>query len=170
MPDVQSCLMDFEVLDMAAHSVAEMAEVWHLGWHDAHAEIVPAGLVKLRTRESFRSRSLEQYPKTRAAMAKGVLLGFVISRNDELYQMYVAEHARGRGVASALIADAEQLILRDGYPKAWLDCAIGNVRAARFYEKSGWINVGSIVTELDTSDGPFPLKVWRFEKELSSSG
>ncbi len=50
---------------------------------------------------------------------------------------------------------------------AWLACAVGNTRAARFYEKSGWRNAGTFVMMTDTSNGPFPVDQWRFEKRLT---
>jgi hypothetical protein len=49
---------------------------------------------------------------------------------------------------------------------AWLACAIGNERAARFYEKRGWRRAGNMINELETADGIFPLEVWRYEKRL----
>ena len=89
-------------------------------------------------------------------------------KNDELYQMYVSQVARGSGVAKALIGDAEVRVAGNGYDLAWLACAIGNHRASRFYEKSGWINRGQRVVNLDTSEGDFPLDVLRFEKHVGA--
>ncbi|MDZ5695843.1 GNAT family N-acetyltransferase [Chelativorans sp. M5D2P16] len=75
--------------------------------------------------------------------------------------------ARGSGVAAALIADAEARLAGSGVETAWLACAIGNERAARFYEKSGWRLAGTVVNQAETSTGPFPLEVWRYEKRLA---
>jgi hypothetical protein len=50
---------------------------------------------------------------------------------------------------------------------AWLACAVGNMRAARFYEKSGWHRAGTFVMLSETSNGPFPVDQWRFEKRLT---
>ena len=86
---------------------------------------------------------------------------------DELYQMYVSRDARGTGIAQALITDAENRIRGAGQPSAWLACAVGNERAGRFYEKSGWINSGQTIVELDTSSEAFPLEVWKFVKDLN---
>ena len=72
----------------------------------------------------------------------------------------------GTGVAIALTADAERLLAARGVRTAWLACAIGNDRAARFYEKCGWRRVGTMVHRAETSDGVFPLEAWRFEKDL----
>jgi ribosomal protein S18 acetylase RimI-like enzyme len=47
-----------------------------------------------------------------------------------LYQLFVSPHARGSGVAAALIADAEARLAERGVQTAWLACAIGNDRAS----------------------------------------
>jgi ribosomal protein S18 acetylase RimI-like enzyme len=85
---------------------------------------------------------------------------------DELYQLYVSAAARGTGVAAALVADAEVRIAATGAATAWLACAIGNDRAARFYEKCGWRRAGVMTSILNTAKGLFPLEVWRYEKPL----
>jgi hypothetical protein len=50
---------------------------------------------------------------------------------------------------------------------AWLACAIGNERAARFYEKRGWHRAGTMINHLVTAEGEFHLEVWRYEKHLT---
>jgi RimJ/RimL family protein N-acetyltransferase len=72
-------------------------------------------------------------------------------------------HWRGR---RALLADAEARLSTGGVKVAWLACAVGNERAARFYEKSGWQRAGTEEIDVDTSEGPFSLEIWRFEKPL----
>jgi ribosomal protein S18 acetylase RimI-like enzyme len=87
-------------------------------------------------------------------------------RGDRLYQLFVASRARGTGVASALLSDAELRLAQGGVELTWLTCAVGNERAARFYEKSGWNRMGTVVEHTETSDGPFALAIWRYEKRL----
>jgi GNAT superfamily N-acetyltransferase len=96
----------------------------------------------------------------------GAPLGFSWVKDDELYQLYVASQARGTGVAAALVADAESQLLKAGVHTAWLACAIGNNRAARFYEKCGWRRIRTMINVLDTPTGTFHLEVWRYEKAL----
>jgi GNAT superfamily N-acetyltransferase len=95
-----------------------------------------------------------------------VVPGGVITCREELYQLFVSAHARGSGVAAALIADAETRLAANGVQSAWLACAIGNERAARFYEKSGWRRVGTMINPAETASGVFRLEVWRYEKLL----
>ncbi|MGB7316813.1 MAG: GNAT family N-acetyltransferase [Planktotalea sp.] len=159
--------MDVEINDMVLEQVPHVAQLWHHGWIDGHAKVVPAELTKLRTLHSFQFRSKENQPYTRVAMQGDDLLGFIMIKGDEVYQMYVGPTARGTGVAQRLMQEGEIRIRATGHAKSWLACAVGNERAARFYSKMGWINVGVETVELDTLDAPFPLPVWRFEKALA---
>jgi GNAT superfamily N-acetyltransferase len=146
--------------------IDELTQIWHDGWHDAHARIVPADLVALRTLKSFRDRLRADLNAVRVLQTLDSIVGLSMMRSDELYQFYVAESFRGSGAAVVLMADAEARLAERGVEVAWLACAIGNYRAARFYEKCRWTRTGTIVTDSDTASGPFPLKVWRYEKPL----
>ena len=97
----------------------------------------------------------------------GAPTGFCILKDDELYQLYVSAPSRGTGVAAALVADAEKRLAERGVATAWLACATGNDRAARFYEKSGWRRAGNMIIVLQTAEGPYQLEVWRYEKILA---
>ena len=147
--------------------IDQLARVWYDAWHESHAAIVPAELAELRTLESFRSRLQQAFEHIRVAGPPGAPVGFTVVKGDELYQLFVAAPARGSGVAVALLDDAEDRLAASGVQTAWLACAIGNERAARFYEKRGWRRVGSMVNRLDTSSGEYLLEVWRYEKPLT---
>jgi len=149
--------------------IERLAKLWYDGWRDAHAQIVPAELTRLRTLPSFGQRLHALLSDVRVVGPRGAPVGLCIVKGDELYQLYVSVEARGSGAARALIADAEARLAAAGAKTAWLACAIGNERAARFYEKCGWHRAGTMVNQLDTSDGIFPLEVWRYEKSLSRS-
>lgn len=146
--------------------IDRLAQVWHDGWQDAHARIVPAELARLRSLESFRQRLEAALPSIRVMGPPGSPVGFCMVRGTELYQLYVAAQSRGSGIAAALIADAEARLAASGVETAWLACAIGNERAARFYEKRGWHRVGVMLNHAETAEGAFPLEVWRYEKSL----
>jgi len=146
----------------------QIAAIWAAGWHEAHGDIVPAELRALRTPQSFHDRSLNNLTLTRVARDGAEVLGFCMVKDDEIYQMYVAPQARGAGVAAALMQDGETRMREAGHHRAWLACAIGNTRAARFYEKSGWSHAGRQVVDLETREGAFPLEIWRFEKPLGT--
>ena len=51
-------------------------------------------------------------PDVRVAGPPGAPVGFYMLKDDELYQLYVAAQARGSGVATVLMADAETRLVR----------------------------------------------------------
>jgi GNAT superfamily N-acetyltransferase len=158
-----------QLRDARANEVDRLARIWYDGWQDAHAAILPEELARLRTLESFRERVLARLAATRVAEIEGGVAGFCTLNGDELYQLFVTASARGTGVAAALVSDAEKRLAEAGIETAWLGCAIGNDRAARFYEKCGWRRAGVAVVEVETSRGPFGLELWRYEKPLNRS-
>src|SRR5262245_9310555 len=155
-----------DVRSASATELDQLATIWFDAWRDAHASIVPPELTRVRTVDSFRDRLAAALKLIRVAGPSGAPVGFSIVKGDELYQLFVAAPARGTGVAAALIADAEARLSANGVKTAWLACAIGNDRAARFYEKCGWRRVGTMMNDAETSSGTFPLEVWRYEKDL----
>lgn len=155
-----------EVRSAEEHELDNLAKVWHDSWNDAHAQLVPAELARLRTIENFRERLKADLPRVRVAGPPGAPVGLCMIKGDELYQLFVAAHARGSGVAAALIADGEGQLAQAGVETAWLACAVGNDRAARFYEKCGWRRVGTMINRAETPERVFDLEVWRYEKRV----
>ncbi len=154
------------VRDAVEAEIQPLAKIWFDGWQDAHAQVLPKELARLRTLESFRERLAAELDRVRVAGPAGAPLGFCMTKGSQLHQLYIAEEARGSGIAAALILDAETRLSEDGVPKAWLACAIGNDRAAKFYEKRGWVRIGTVIEHLEAGSGTFPLEVWRYEKSL----
>ena len=152
-----------------AAEIDHLARLWYDGWHETHAPLSPPELIRLRTLASFRDRLQAALPNVSVVGPVRAPLGFCALKDDELYQLFVSPEAHGSGVAAALIADAEARLGERGVETAWLACAIGNYRAARFYQKSGWHMAGTFVIASETSIGPFPVEHWRYEKRLISS-
>jgi GNAT superfamily N-acetyltransferase len=148
--------------------IPALARLWYESWRDGHAGLLPETLVRARTLESFQERMEANLDDARVVGPVGAPLGFTMLRRDELYQLFVAAEGRGAGVAAALIAEAEERLRDLGTGTAWLSCAIGNDRAARFYEKSGWLRAGTFVDRVDTSNGPIDIEVWRYTKRLTA--
>jgi GNAT superfamily N-acetyltransferase len=155
-----------EFRDAVPDDAEPLAQLWHSGWQDAHHGLLPAELTRQRTARSFLDRMNEHLADVRVAAAAGRPLGFAMFKDDELYQFYVSAEARGTGIAALLMRDAESTMCSRGVKNAWLACAIGNERAARFYAKQGWQLIGNKVIEVTIPGGLFPLEVWRYEKQL----
>ncbi|NNE51670.1 MAG: GNAT family N-acetyltransferase [Sulfitobacter sp.] len=143
--------------------LAEVAALWHAGWHQAHADIVPPALVASRQPAEFEARAAKRLSATWVARAGGGLAGFYMLEGDELYQFYVDARFQGRGVAGSMMAAVE----RDLTGRvAWLACSVGNDRAARFYEKAGWRREAEEVYPVESAEGTQEVIAWRFEKDL----
>jgi ribosomal protein S18 acetylase RimI-like enzyme len=154
------------VRDAKATEIERLARIWFDGWQDAHARLVPESLTRLRTLESFQQRLIVALDRVRVIGPVNAPIGFCITKAAELYQIYVSKEARGGGPAIDLIDDAETRLSESGVRTAWLACAIGNERAARFYEKRGWLRTGTVIEHLEAGSGTFPLEVWCYEKIL----
>ena len=145
--------------------IDHLAGIWYDGWQDAHAGILPPELARRRTLDSFRDRLRATLESLRVVGPPADPVGFCFVRGDELCQLYVSATSRGTGAAAVLIADAESRLREAGVETAWLACAVGNERAARFYEKHGWRRVGTVMHQPDDSGG-IEFEVWRYEKRL----
>ena len=158
-----------EVREATTDDIDALAQIWFEGWLDAHAALVPEELARVRTYDNLHARLRNELAEVRVLGAVGSPLGFSMTKDDELYQLYVSRDARGTGAAQKLIAEVEGRLASRGVKTAWLGCAIGNDRAARFYEKSGWHLARNYVSELPVPDGIFKLEVWRYEKDLTAA-
>jgi GNAT superfamily N-acetyltransferase len=108
---------ELETMNVRAANEADvdaLAQIWHDGWHDAHARIVPAELARLRTLKSFRDRLHADLGAVRILQTGGSIVGLSMVRGAELYQFYVAESSRGSGAAAVLMADVEAQLAARG--------------------------------------------------------
>lgn len=145
-----------------------MATIWHRGWLDGHLGHVSDELVSARPEASFRSRASQRVADTTVATVDGTIAGFVMVVDDEVEQVYVAQAHRGTGVAAALLGRAEQIVADNGHESAWLAVVAGNARARRFYERSGWIDQGSIDYPAASDRGPIPVPSRRYAKRVTA--
>jgi GNAT superfamily N-acetyltransferase len=144
----------------------DIAEIWHLGWRDAHLGCVPQELVDARTEDSFRARAVARAGEATVAVVDGAIAGFIIVVDDEAEQVYVSAPHRGTGVAGVLISEAEQQVRANGYSKAWLAVVAGNGRARAFYERSGWRDEGPFVYAAAAENGPIEVPCHRYTKHV----
>lgn len=144
-----------------------LADIWFTGWHQAHAGLLPDELVQARTLESFAERCRLELSDIRTAVLAEDVCGFFMVKDDELAQIFVRSQVRGTGIAAGLLENAERQMRSAGIEMAWLDCVIGNERAARFYEKHGWQRrKDNAFVTVDIPSGPREIEVWRYQKRL----
>jgi GNAT superfamily N-acetyltransferase len=83
---------------------------------------------------------LAAYAQLRSGMAPDCVTG---EAPIELWRFYVARSWHGRGMAQALMRRVELEVHRRGGRTLWLGVWERNVRATAFYQKSGFVDVGS---------------------------
>ncbi len=146
-----------------------VAVIWEAGWHEVHPGEVPDVLLTVRTSESFAARAVARVGDTLVAEVDGDVVGFVMTEDDEVDQVYVAPSGRGTGAAADLLAEAERRIRDAGHASAWLAVVGGNSRARAFYERQGWVDEGPFAHDAPGPDGPIPVTAHRYVKALPRS-
>lgn len=147
--------------------IESLARLWHQGWHEAHAALVPVELTRQRTLQSFEDRLSALLDATTVHENGGRPTGFCTLQGDELFQLFVGRDDRGSGAAAALLSDGENRLAAAGMETGWLACVVGNTRAERFYLRSGWRQTGKMIYRAQTEAGEVPIEAWRLEKRLS---
>jgi ribosomal protein S18 acetylase RimI-like enzyme len=148
-----------------AEDARTVADIWHGAWRDAHVGHVPPALLDHRRLADFQERVPPRLPETTVAATSAGVVGFVVVREDEVEQIFVAGAARGQGVADALLEHAERVIAAR-FPVAWLAVVEGNARARRFYERNGWRDTRGFDYAAETRDGTLPVPCRRYEKPV----
>ena len=146
----------------------EVIDIWHSGWHDAHANIVPTGVLRYRTVECFWAWFQGSTNQTHVAVDDGVL-GFVSTQGSEIVKLYVGPDARGTGMATKLLSFGEREIHNRGIVDAMLFCTAGNARAQRFYDREDWTLTKTFSDSLwlpDGASGKFIVDTHQYSKQV----
>lgn len=150
---------------------ADIVCLWHQGWHDAHAALVPPQVLAFRTMNHFATWLAEAQDAFYVA-ADTELRGFVSAKDAEIVKLYVGRNARGQGIAHMLLSFAEQKLWEDGAREAELFCTAGNNRAENFYLREGWTLSETFEDHLWMPAGittRFTVETHRFRKNLSAA-
>ena len=148
--------------------VAAVADLWHRGWHDAHAGHVPDGLAAARTLPAFGKRSAAAVGVTTVGVVDGRVAGFVMVVGDEVEQVFVDAAHRGTALAGTLLDEAERQVAAAGHEVAWLAVVSGNTRARRFYERRGWADEGDLPYEVTAAGQTFISPCRRYTKRVTA--
>jgi len=100
--------------------------------------------------------SLHGTDASRARPQWGEALGVGVERLAVVSRFFVAPEARGRGIGGELITRAEQHAARQRR-RVVLDVAEHNRDAIAFYERRGWLRVGSVELSLSREPGTLRL-------------
>jgi ribosomal protein S18 acetylase RimI-like enzyme len=75
------------------------------------------------------------------------LLGWMLTRDDWIGDLWILPQFRRQGVGSALLAHGEMEIAKRGFAKANLHVVASNARAIGFYMRNGWQQVREVPHE-----------------------
>lgn len=159
-----------------------LTEVHVASWLWAYRGLVPEDylhrmLQTLDARiELTADRLANQLPEQRTWVAeqRGQLVGFAVtgqtrdlddaSHVGEVWSIYLAPDAAGKGIGRSLFAHAVQDLTQRGYQEATLWVLASNERAQRFYAAAGWIRDGA--TKMEERPGAVLHEV-RYRKVLN---
>ncbi|MGC0272039.1 GNAT family N-acetyltransferase [Pseudactinotalea sp. Z1739] len=96
------------------------------------------------------------------------VIGGVLVARGELRHLQVDSRARGRGVGTALIAAAEDLLREQGHDHATLGVELGNHRARALYLRLGYVATGrtETVSYADVADDGTRRRATETNEEL----
>lgn len=143
--------------------LAVLSEIWHDGWHEAHASLVPVTFSALRTKRVFMRRLREAWGSVLVASRGLNPVGFAITRKSELHAFFVTAAERGQGVSDILIEACMDRLALERVDAPWLICAKGNHRARGFYERHGWRVVREETNTIFEGGVSAVADVWRME-------
>lgn len=156
----------FAIRPATPDDVEAIASVWYSGWRESHLGHVPDALLAHRTPRHFLERVPDILATTTVAAVDGEVIGLVVTADDEVEQLYLADHHRGTGVAPALLRHGETVIA-ERFDRAFLAVVAGNGRARRFYEREGWADAGPFEYHAWTAAGDrVAVPCRRYEKAV----
>ena len=159
----------FSIRSARQEDRSTIVDLWHAGWHEAHANLVPEGILEFRTVDCFWDWLGSSTDRFHVAV-DGDVVGFVATNGPEIVKLYVAGNVRGTGVATALLSYGEEQISHDGILDAVLFCTAGNTRAQSFYAREGWTLSRTFADQLwlpKGTTGDFIVDTHRYEKRLN---
>lgn len=156
---------DIAIRSAERGDIPALTRVWHDGWHAGHAHLSPE-VANGRPMAFFELRIETALPDCVVATVDEDVVGFAGWEGDGIGWVYVLPAWHGHGVASLVLAAAEEELKRSGHKRIWLRCQVGNGRARRFYEKHGWHVTCEVDVSVSVVDGRKPQLAWRMEKRF----
>ncbi len=161
--------MDLHIRRASKPDIPTLAAILDCSWLASCPIFLPGECVR-RWVEDGRARRQAEAIQPRSLLAENGLgepLGFISVRRGLLEMLWVVPQAWGKGIGSALLGLAEDLIRGRGHRRGQLMAYRDNTRALAFYRAKGWRPVKEFV---EIAPGGLLLPVLRLEKHLCDSG
>ena len=173
---------DFTIREAAPADAQEVATIHVRTWQHAYRGQLPDALLdslSVERRAAWRTQHLSNLPAkahSLVAVDGESILGFcdvgtsreagATEQDGELYAIYVAPDAMGKGVGSALMSEALDALRAEGFTRATLWVLASNTPSRQFYEKRGWAADGASKTE---QWNEFALDELRYARDLEQA-
>lgn len=141
---------------------AEIADCDSLGhiivesWRSTYSHIIPKDEIIKFLDKQKRKEQFERFIKNNEIVLIGtcdeIPFGFVFANNDNdeglvdcgsIYSIYLLEEYWGKGLASKIMSEVICILKEEGCKQVSLWVYESNIRAIKFYEKSGFISDGT---------------------------
>ena len=142
--------------DATPGDIPALADIWHRGWHEAHAAHVPRALCALPERDSFASGLRARLGETVVLVRADEPIGFCMLRGAWITRFHLCETARGGGPADVLMAAALARLRARGLGLAHLHVIAHNRRAIAFFARHGWAGDEIVPLMPETPDRQAP--------------
>lgn len=155
-----------------------IAKVHVYTWRSAYMGLIPDSFLQglnVEQRTANWTKNLETpSPETHTFVAEinGEIVGFIgvganmkseISKQGEVFAIYVSTDIQGRGIGAALMRAGLQNLRAQGFLSAVLWVLDGNLRTRAWYESHGWKSTGR--TKIDER-GDFALEEIEYRIEF----
>lgn len=158
-------LLDLHIRRATKPDISILAAILDCSWLASCPNFLPGECVR-RWVEDGRARRQAEAIQPRSLLAEngaGEPLGFISVRGGLLEMLWVVPQAWGRGIGSALLGLAEDVIRGRGHRRGQLMTYRDNTRALAFYQAKGWRPIKEFV---EIAPGAVLLPVLRLEKDL----
>jgi hypothetical protein len=144
-----------------ASDVVEVATLYHSVWHETQASFMPRAEIAHRSLEFFIHRMTALFGATLVTEKSGTIVAFSPWRGN------LWASCSSQSDAPTLLTAAEIEMAKEGTVEAELHCVVGNERARRFYERTGWAPQGKIMEWVAGEHTQIEVPFWRMKKVLS---
>ncbi|WP_099204213.1 GNAT family N-acetyltransferase [Scatolibacter rhodanostii] len=168
--------MDIQIASVTSeHAIQQVADLATIIWHSTYDSLLPAGQVdymlnKFQSKSAVFHQINEENHLYYLLVYQNETVGFFAVRSQYqsvgklfLSKIYLASHARGKGIIRRAFAFIENLALENDCKQIWLTVNKENLHAQEVYRHFGFHVIKSTVSDIG---GGYVMDDYVFEKQI----